>query len=131
MRRLAVRTIFLASLGVVLAPGLAAGQSTGKTLRFIPQADLRILDPVWTSAYITQHHAYLVYDTLFALDEQMKPHPQMVDHCTVSADKRAYIFTFRDGLKYHDGLPALPADSIASIARWGKRDVFGQKLMET
>src|SRR6185312_8927563 len=39
--------------------------------------------------------------------------------------------TLRDGLKFHDGLPVLPADCIASITRWGKRDVFGQKLMET
>src|SRR5260221_9152534 len=130
MTRSAIRTSLLAALGVLLAPSLAAADGA-KTLRFIPQADLRILDPVWTSAYITQHHAYLVYDTLFALDEQMKPQPQMVDHWTVSDDKRAYIFTLRDGLKFHDGLPVLPADCIASIARWGKRDVFGQKLMET
>src|SRR5439155_11546655 len=62
-----------------------------KTLRFIPQADLRILDPVWTSAYITQHHAYLVYDTLFALDEQMKPQPQMIDRWTLSDDNRKVV----------------------------------------
>ncbi len=130
MRRLIRSGILLAALGAFFTPPLAAADGP-KTLRFIPQADLRILDPVWTSAYITQHHAYLVYDTLFALDEHMKPQPQMIDHWTVSDDKRAYTFTLRDGLKFHDGLPVLPADCIASIARWGKRDVFGQKLMET
>src|ERR1700731_2012738 len=131
MRRLVIRSgILLATLGVLLAPGLAAAQSSSKTLRFIPQADLRILDPVWSSAYIPQHPAYLVYDTLFALDEHLKPHPQMVDRWTVSDDKLTYTFTLREGLKFHDGLPVLPADCIASIARWGKRDVFGQKLME-
>jgi peptide/nickel transport system substrate-binding protein len=130
MRRLAIRGgILLATLVACFTPHLAAADGP-KTLRFIPQADLRILDPVWTSAYITQHHAYLVYDTLFALDEHLKPQPQMVDRWTVSDDKLVYSFTLRDGLKFHDGLPVLPADCIASIARWGKRDVFGQKLME-
>src|SRR5260221_12535442 len=129
MTRSAIRTSLLAALGVLLAPSLAAADGA-KTLRFIPQADLRIPAPVVTSASIPKHPAYLVYDTLFALDEQMRPQPQMVDHWTVSDDKRAYIFTLRDGLKFHDGLPVLPADCIASIARWGKRDVFGQKLME-
>src|SRR5258708_36410021 len=130
MRRLTVRSgILLAALGAFFAPSVAA-QSTGKTLRFVPQADLRILDPVWSSAYITQTHAYLIYDTLFALDDQSKPHPQMVERWSVSDDKLVYSFTLRDGLKFHDGRPVLPVDCIASIARWGKRDVFGQKLME-
>ena len=130
MRRLAVRCgILLAALGALVTPLLAAADGA-KTLRFVPQADLRILDPVWSSAYITQHHAYLVYDTLFALDEQLKPHPQMVERWSVSDDTLVYTFTLRDGLKFHDGKPVLPIDCIASIARWGKRDVFGQKLME-
>ena len=128
MRRLAIPVMI--AFGVLLAPGFVAAQSTGKTLRFVPQADLRILDPVWSSAYITQHHAYLIYDTLFALDDQLKPHPQMVKRWSVSDDKLVYSFTLRDGLKFHDGRPVLPVDCIASIARWGKRDVFGQKLME-
>jgi peptide/nickel transport system substrate-binding protein len=131
MRRSVLRNGILPAIFVLLcAPAIALAQSGPKTLRFIPQADLRILDPVWTTAYITQHHAYLVYDTLFALDENLKPHPQMVDRWSVSDDKLTYSFTLRDGLKFHDGLPVLPADCIASIARWGKRDVFGQKLME-
>ena len=67
----------------VLAAGLLAGpasaQTSGKTIKFIPEADLRSLDPIWTTAYITRNHGYMVYDTLFALDEHFKPQPQMVD----------------------------------------------------
>jgi peptide/nickel transport system substrate-binding protein len=126
-----MRAIVLAY--VILATFLASvagAAEPGKTLRFIPQADLRILDPVWTTAYITQHHAYLVFDTLFALDETMKPQPQMVERWTVSDDRLTYGFTLRPGLKFHDGQPVGPADCIASIARWAKRDGFGQKLIE-
>jgi peptide/nickel transport system substrate-binding protein len=125
------RRAFAAMLVVAatLVPGPAAAQSTGKTIRFIAQADLRSLDPIWTTAYITRNYGYMVYDTLFAVDKDLKPQPQMVDTWKLSDDKLTYTFTLRDGLKWHDGAPVTPADCIASIARWGKRDALGQKLM--
>jgi peptide/nickel transport system substrate-binding protein len=119
--------LFLAAASL---PGPAAAQSTGKTIRFIAQADLRSLDPIWTTAYITRNYGYMVYDTLFALDKDLKPQPQMVDTWKVSDDKLTYSFTLRPGLKWHDGMPVTGADCIASITRWGKRDALGQKLME-
>ena len=48
-----------------------------ETLRFIAQSDLRVLDPIWTTAYITRNHGYMVFETLFALDSKFEPHPQM------------------------------------------------------
>ena len=47
-------------VAATLLPGPAAGQSTGKTIRFIAQADLRSLDPIWTTAYITRNYGYMV-----------------------------------------------------------------------
>ena len=70
----------------------------------------------------------MVFDTLFALDKDFKPQPQMVDTWKASDDKLTYTFTLRDGLKWHDGQPVRAADCIASIERWGKRDALGQKL---
>ena len=119
-------------LAVVLIA--AAGPWTGvlaqKTLKFIPQADLRILDPIATTAYITRNHGYMVYDTLFAINDKFEVKPQMVDKHEVSKDGLTYTFTLRDGLKFHDGAPVRSADCIASIERWGKRDALGQKLAE-
>src|SRR5208283_6037263 len=110
---------------VVLALGLVAsggwGEAAANTLRFIPQADLRSIDPIWTTAYVTRNFGYLVFDTLFALDRDFKPQPQMVDRWTVSDDKLTYRFTLRDGLKWHDGQPVRAADCVASLQRWGKR----------
>jgi peptide/nickel transport system substrate-binding protein len=121
----------IAGLFVVGAAVPAArAQSPPKTLRFIPQADLRSIDPIWTTAYITRNFGYLVFDTLFALDKNQKPQPQMVDHWTVAGDKLDYTFSLRDGLKWHDGQPVRAADCVASIERWGRRDSFGQKMME-
>jgi len=128
-----------ASARVALVAGFAAGalvpsdgvaQSASNTLKFIPQADLRVLDPIWTTGYITRNHGYMVYDTLFAVDADFNIRPQMVDTWTVSDDKLTYTFTLRDGLKFHDGQLVRSVDCIASIQRWGKRDTFGQSAMQ-
>jgi len=99
-----------------------------KTLRFIPQTDVQVLDPIWTTAYVTRNHGYMVFDTLFAIDSKFKPHPQMVEGFEVSSDKLNYSFVLRDGLKFHDGQPVRGADCVASIKRWMARDALGQTL---
>jgi peptide/nickel transport system substrate-binding protein len=119
-----------AALALALAPAAGRSETGTKTLRFIPQADLRSIDPIWTTAYVTRNFGYLVFDTLFSLDKDFKPQPQMVDRWTASDDKLVYRFTLRDGLKWHDGQPVRAADCVASLERWGKRDTLGQKLME-
>jgi peptide/nickel transport system substrate-binding protein len=116
-----------AAAALIPAPWALAQQ---KVLKFIPQADLRSLDPIWTTAYITRNHGYMIYDTLFAVDEKFQVKPQMVDKWELSADKLTYTFTLRDGLKFHDGQPVRSADCIASIQRWARRDAIGQKLAE-
>src|SRR5690349_25159578 len=106
---------------LMLAAALAAPTASAqgqKVLRFIPQADLRILDPITTTAYITRNHGYMVYDTLFAMDEKFQIRPQMVDKYEVSKDQLTYTFTLRDGLKFHDGAAVRSADCIASVDRW-------------
>jgi peptide/nickel transport system substrate-binding protein len=99
-----------------------------KTLRFIMRNDLRVLDPNWTTAYMTRNHAYMVFDTLFALDSKFQPQPQMVGDYSISADKLRYGFTLREGLRFHDGQPVRGADCIASVKRWMARDSLGQSL---
>ena len=132
MARLTRREFGIGAAAAALAgamprlPARAADDS--KTLRFIAQSDLRVLDPIWTTAYISRNHGYMVYDTLFALDEEFAPHPQMVGDFGVSPDKLSYHFTLRDGLGFHDGSPVRGADCVASIKRWMVRDSHGQSL---
>ncbi|HRD76193.1 MAG TPA: ABC transporter substrate-binding protein, partial [Hyphomicrobiaceae bacterium] len=108
------------------APPVMAQQ---KVLRVVMHSDLKIVDPIWTTAYITRNHGYMIYDVLFALDAKGEIQPQMVDKYEVSADKLSYTFTLRDGLTWHDGKPVTGEDCIASIKRWGAKDATGQKLM--
>jgi len=126
------RREFAAAAGAASLAGLGfvrrAKAADTKTLRFIAQADLRVLDPIWTTAYITRNHGYMVFDTLFALDARFKAHPQMVGDYSISPDQLVYRFTLRDGLKFHDGQPVRGADCVASLKRWMVRDSFGQTL---
>lgn len=125
MRR---RTLLAASLVSPLAmPAVARAEKTA-TLRFIPQANLTSLDPIWTTATVTNNHGYYVYDTLYAAAGDMKPKPQMAEGHEVSADGRVWRIRLREGLTFHDGTPVRGVDCAASIARWCKRDSFGQIL---
>src|SRR5471032_1455710 len=106
-------------------PALAAG----KTITAVMHSDLRIIDPGFTTAYITRDFGYMVFDTLVATDSNFKIQPQMAEW-KVSDDKLTYTFTLRDGLKWHDGTPVTAEDCVASLQRWGKTDGMGQKLMD-
>jgi peptide/nickel transport system substrate-binding protein len=106
--------------------GLARAETV---LKVSLHSDLKIIDPIWTTALISTHHGNMVYDTLFAVDEKLEVKPQMVDKWTVSPDKLTWTFTLRDGLEWHDGQPVTAEDCVASIRRWGAKDGMGQKLM--
>lgn len=47
--------------------------------RFVPQANLASIDPVWTTATVTRNCAYLVFNTLFGTDDALVPRPQMAE----------------------------------------------------
>lgn len=112
--------------GVLGATAAAHAQST---LRVVMHSDLKIVDPIWTTAYITRNHGYMIYDTLFGMDDKGEIKPQMVDTTDISADKLTYTFKLRDGLVWHDGAPVTSEDCAASIKRWAAKDSMGQKMM--
>src|SRR6202012_84136 len=123
------RTRVNRSAMTALVLALAAMPASAKTITAVMHSDLRVIDPGFTTAYITRDHGYMVYDTLLAEDSNFKIQPQMADW-KVSDDKLTYTFTLRDGLKWHDGAPVTAEDCVASLNRWGKRDNMGQKLAQ-
>jgi peptide/nickel transport system substrate-binding protein len=92
-------------------------------------SDLEVLDPVYSGAYITRDHGYMIYDTLFGMDANGQIRKQMLETYDTSADKKTWTFTLRDGLEFHDGTPVTSDDVIASLQRWGQKDTMGQRLM--
>ncbi len=127
------RRTFLAGTAAALAAPLSVPRisraADQRVLKFIPQADPTILDPIWTTAYVTRNHGFMIFDTLYGIDSAYKPQPQMVAGHVVENDGKQWTLTLRDGLAWHDGEKVLARDCVASIQRWGKRDPSGQTLM--
>jgi peptide/nickel transport system substrate-binding protein len=116
--------------GAVARPALVRAASA-TTLRFVPYADLALLDPIITTNYVTRTHALMVYDTLYSLDATYRAQPQMVAAHDTSPDGLTWRLSLRDGLRFHDGTPVLARDVVASLKRWSQRDAFGGALFAT
>lgn len=127
------RRTFLASASAALAgpaparPALAQGERA-HTLRYIPQADVTVLDPLGTTAYATRNHGHMCWDTLYGIDSDFVPRPQLAAGHTVEDDGKRWVITLRDGPTFHDGEKVRAADAVASIRRWMPRDTHGQTL---
>ena len=117
----------IAATGGLAAPSIAraAGNSV---LRFVPQANLANLDPIWTTLYVVRNASILFYDTLYGIDSDFVPRPQMCEGSDVSADALTWTFKLRPGLKFHDNEKVRGADVVASLKRWMVRDVMGQMI---
>jgi peptide/nickel transport system substrate-binding protein len=127
--RLAAGYIMSTAAVALLASGSSPAFAQEKVLRATLHADVRNLDPFWTTQTITGIHAIAVYDTLFGVDDNLEPQPQMVGDYEVSEDGKEYTFTLRDGLMFHDGEPVTTEDVIESLKRWGEKDQAGKALM--
>jgi peptide/nickel transport system substrate-binding protein len=117
----------LAAIGALAGCSGTADAET--TLKVVMHSELKILDPIWTTAYIVRDHGYMIYDTLFSEDEKGEIKPQMVDSYDVSPDQLLYTLKLLDGLLWHDGAPVTSEDCVASIRRWAAKDTLGQKMM--
>lgn len=127
MRRTLAALAFTAA--AVAVPVTAVAQvPEERVLRVVPYADLQSVDPIVTTLGIVQRHSTMVYDFLFARDEDQNPKPQMVDTWSVSDDDLTWTFTLRDGLMFHDGSPVTADDVVASMTRWAQRDAFGRQI---
>ena len=102
------RRTFLASTAALAMPAIARGEAS-QVLKFVPQADLAVLDPIWTTTYQTRDHGFLVFDTLFGLDGQYRPQPQMAEAAVSEADGTVWRVTLRsrsDVSRWHQGAGA-------------------------
>jgi peptide/nickel transport system substrate-binding protein len=99
-------------------------------LRFVPQANLSLLDPIFTTAGPTTCHGWAIYDTLFGINAKLEPGPQMAEGFTRSDDRRTYLIRLRQGLKFHNGEPVRAQDCAPSLIRWAARDTLGQTVWQ-
>jgi len=123
MRR---RAVLAAGAGAVAGPALA--QDRQRVLRFVPYADLSVLDPLWTTADVTRDHGYLIYDTLYGTDGDLQPQPQLAEGHLFEQDGRVCTITLREGITFHDGEAIRARDCVASLRRWMTVDPMGQTI---
>ena len=128
MQRLPLAALAALTLGATLGLASPAGHAQGKTLKVVAHADVKILDPTFTTAYISRNFGYMVYDMPFGLDEKGQPRPQMVDKYATSKDGKPWTFTLRPNLKFSDGSPVRAADVVASMQRWTGKDSVGRAM---
>lgn len=119
----------VAATSLMFGYSRTAGAQTSKVLKFVPQSDLAFLDPMISSPAITRTHGYMVFDTLFGLDDSYNPAPQMVEGVVTENNSRLWKLKLREGLLFHDGEPVLARDVVASLKRWGARDLFGKSVI--
>ncbi|MFC0407742.1 ABC transporter substrate-binding protein [Roseomonas elaeocarpi] len=127
LRRMALAGLVGLGLAGAPVPTLSAAWADS-VLRVAPGADLSSLDPTGPSGTQTYIHGMMVYDTLFAQDEDLGIHPQMVGEETVSDDKLHYRMTLREGLRFHDNSSVTTRDVLASLKRWMGLDVVGRTM---
>ena len=127
IQRLLVSTAGIGVLAAALAVGSVPAQAQS-VLRVVPPSPLVTRDPLHSGNAITGMYGYLIYDQLFGIDENLNPKPQMVESYEMSEDGRTYTFNLRSGLRFHDGRPVRSADVIASIKRWGTKNVGAQTM---
>jgi peptide/nickel transport system substrate-binding protein len=113
-----------AATAATLATPAVRAAGDPRLLKFIPQADIALLDPTFAPALVTRNHAYMVYDTLYGVDDAVRPRPQMAAGHVIEEDGKTWKITLRDGLRFHDGEKVLARDAVASLKRWAKRDVY-------
>ena len=121
------RALMAGAAAILAAPSIS--RAANAPLKFIPQSDLTILDPIATTVYTARNHGMMVFDTLFGMDSAYQIQPQMLSGFTVEDDGKRWKLTLRDGLLWHDGERVLARDCVASIKRWAVRDGIGSLLM--
>src|SRR5271167_716185 len=94
----------LAAAGTLAAPRLSLAADS-KVLRFVPQANLANLDPIWTTQYVVRNGSLLIWDTVLGVNDQLQPKPQMVESWEGTPEGKIWTFKLRSGLKFHDGEP--------------------------
>lgn len=91
----------------------ACGQtaSGGKKLTWARGDDLRTQDPQEIAGLMEGTIARLMYDPLIDTDESGKQVPALATKWETAPDGKAYTFTLRQGVKFHDGTP-FTADAV-------------------
>ena len=121
------RRMLMAGSAAFAAP-VIAGANSPQVLRFVPRWGLAQLDPVATTDAVTRQFGIMVFESLYSVDAQLNPRPQMVEGHVIENGGKRWTMHLREGLRFHDGEPVLARDCVASVNRWLARDLLARSL---
>lgn len=105
-----------AALGIGAVPAIAQQPNPLVILRVI---DADNYDPIRSTATSAAEVAYMLADTLVAIDFDMKTvRPLLAKSWDISPDGKTYTFKLREDVKFCDGRPMKAEDVVYSIKRW-------------
>ncbi|MBC7637763.1 MAG: ABC transporter substrate-binding protein [Acetobacteraceae bacterium] len=120
------RRSLLASAAAGIVTATRPARAAPSVLRYVPGSNLTLLDPIWSTAYVSLCHGYAVFDAPYGADDKQVAKPQMAEGHEVSADGRTWTIRLRDGLTFHNGEKVRAADAAASLTRWAARQPTGR-----
>ena len=70
-RKFLAGTASIAAAASIAKPAIVQAQAN-RVIKFVPEADIVIFDPVVTPSAQTREHAWLIYDTLYGVDDKFQ-----------------------------------------------------------
>jgi peptide/nickel transport system substrate-binding protein len=107
-----------------------AEPKVGGTLNVGLHIPFPTLDWQSTVGHPLPHAMVLVYEGLFAFGKDFDAVPELAEAATVSEDGRAWTFTLRRGVLFHDGSELHTDDVVASLERWARIGPKGSALAD-
>ncbi len=119
MRTIPIRSfvpIFIGAVCLLTLPVTPQAQSKGAQITISQSADGQTLDPGKTTLILNVNYMYNLYDTVTRWDADLKLQPGLAISWKNVSDT-VWEFTFRQGVKFHDGAPLTPEDVKATLDR--------------
>lgn len=102
----------------VLALGAAVMPASAETVRWARASDALTLDPHSQNQGVTHTFAHHIYETLVDRDVEGNLIPRLATEWAVKeGDPTVWVFTLRQGVKFHDGADFTAEDVVFSLDR--------------
>lgn len=95
----------------------------------LPYLNAQTLDPVACSDGVQQVVGSLLYEGLFALDEQFAPQPVLCTSYDTSSNGLTYTFRMRENVTFSDGTVFTASDALATLRRAQVSDRYAARFV--
>jgi len=127
-----VETVIVEKLVIASPAPVGKEAGYGGTIRWTLHGDVATLDVLVTTSQ-PRIGALHSQERLFDFDEDLAPHPTLVDSWVTSSDGLTWTFKLREGLTFNgpvEGRAVTSTHAMESWKRWMVRDNFGVLLSE-